>query len=345
MSGAARLRWMFNRLCCMSPAEIGWRLRQSAIGQLEQRGVLDLRAPPPYAGARTWLSGAAPPLGPGERQALLADADHICAGHVTLFADRRFDVGPLPEWNRDPDTGVLGPAGFSGAIRVTDRSQVGDIKHLWELNRHLQLVRLAQAALVSGDPVYLRTLAAQLRGWLDQSPPQRGPNWTSGLELGIRLINWSLVWQLAGGEASALFGGEGGARLREDWLASIHAHCRWLARHLSRHSSANNHLIGELAGLYVAASTWPCWKEMAGWRTLAMHELEEQAQLQYSRDGVNREQAFAYHIFSAEFLFVAGMVGQVHARPFSRAYWEVLQRALRFLRSARDAGGHLPQVG
>ena len=66
---------------------------------------------------------------------------------------------------------------------------------------------------------------------------------------------------------------------------------------------------------------------------------------QYSRDGVNREQAFAYHVFSAEFLFVAGLAGQAWGQPFSRAYWDSLRRGLRFLRSVRDAGGHVPMVG
>ncbi|WP_449406158.1 heparinase II/III family protein [Massilia phosphatilytica] len=74
-------------------------------------------------------------------------------------------------------------------------------------------------------------------------------------------------------------------------------------------------------------------------------ELEHEAQAQFSRDGVNREQAFAYHVFSSEFLFVAGLVGQACDHPFSRAYWASLQRALRFLRSVRDVGGNVPMVG
>jgi hypothetical protein len=345
MSRAQRVTWLLNRLRCMPMGELGYRARQAALGVLEKRGMLDLAAPPPRVDARATGVKGVPALAPAEVEALLLDADRICAGHVTLFADRRFDVGPLPDWNRDPDSGVLGPSIFSGDIAITDRNLVGDIKHVWELNRHLHLVRLAQAALLSADPCYRQALALQLRSWLDQCPPQRGPNWTSSLEMGIRLINWSLLWQLIGGDASALFGGADGQRLRGDWLASIHAHCRCIERHLSRHSSANNHLIGELAGLYVAASTWPCWSASQRWLALAARELEQQAVLQYSRDGVNREQAFAYHVFSAEFLFVAALAGQAGGRPFSRNYWDVLQRALRFLRSVRDVGGHLPMVG
>ena len=38
-----------------------------------------------------------------------------------------------------------------------------------------------------------------------------------------------------------------------------------IAGNLSRFSSANNHLIGEAAGVYVAASTWPLWPQMREW--------------------------------------------------------------------------------
>jgi hypothetical protein len=341
----ARVLWLLNRLRCMPPAELGYRVRQAGVGMLERRGWPAAKVAGVIAGPRKPGLRGLPVLGPGEADALLADADRICAGHVTLFAGRRFDVGALPEWNRDPDSGILGPAVFYGDIDIGDRALVGDIKHVWELNRHLHLVRLAQAALVSAEPVYIRTLAGQLRGWLDQCPPLAGPNWTSALEAGIRLVSWSLLWQLLGGDASALFAGADGRRLRTGWLHSIHAHCAYIERHLSRHSSANNHLIGELAGLYLGASTWPCWSASKRWRALARDELEQQAQLQYSRDGVNREQAFAYHVFTAEFLFVAGLAGHAWGQPFSRAYWDGLQRGLRFLRSVRDTGGNVPMVG
>lgn len=347
MSETTGMVWLVNRLRCMSVAEVGYRIQQAAVTRVAKR--VRARAAPPLPRARTFnrigSDLGAPTLSPAERDALLADADSICAGHVVLFANRRFDVGMPPVWNRDPDSGVVGPSIYAGDITITNREQVGDIKHVWELNRHLHLVRLAQAWACTSDVAWLHALQTQLRSWLDQCPPLVGPNWTSSLELGIRLINWGLVWQLIGGEGSGLFAGEEGQRLRADWLDSIHAHCSAIARHLSRHSSANNHLIGELAGLYVGASIWPCWNASGAWLEQARRELEHEAQAQFSRDGVNREQAFAYHVFSSEFLFVAGLVGQACDHPFSRAYWTALLRALRFLRSVRDVGGNVPMVG
>lgn len=343
MNATVRMAWLVNRLRCMSVPEMAYRLRQAAAIGLARHTTG--RTPPPQPRALTLDVRGAPALEPREVDALLLDAERIEAGHVVLFGERRFDVGVPTAWNRDPETGVVAPPLYRGDIAISDRELVGDIKHVWELNRHLHLVTLAQAWALSGDARWLQALARNLRSWFEACPPLTGPNWTSPMELGIRLINWSLVWQLAGGERSALFEGDDGRRLHADWLDSIHAHCRTIARHLSRHSSANNHLIGELAGLYAGAVTWPCWKESKDWQALARRELEQEAQAQFSRDGVNREQAFGYHMFSSEFLFVAGLLGQASGQPFSRSYWAVLQRALRFLRSVRDVDGGLPMVG
>ncbi|WP_137175776.1 alginate lyase family protein [Massilia sp. HP4] len=343
MNATVRMAWLVNRLRCMSVPEMAYRLRQAAAIGLARH--TSGRTPPPLPRALTLEVRGAPALERPEIDALLLDAERIEAGHVVLFGERRFDVGVPTAWNRDPETGVVAPPLYRGDIAISDRELVGDIKHVWELNRHLHLVTLAQAWALTGEQRWLKALASNLRSWFEACPPLTGPNWTSPMELGIRLVNWSLVWQLVGGERSALFEGEAGRRLHAGWLDSIHAHCRTIARHLSRHSSANNHLIGELAGLYAGAVTWPCWKESKDWQALARRELEQEAQAQFSRDGVNREQAFGYHMFSCEFLFVAGLLGQAGNQPFSRSYWAVLQRALRFLRSVRDVDGGLPMVG
>lgn len=335
--------WYWNRLRCMAPAEVGYRLQQSVLTQLVRGGLLPSAAPAPQ-----WQRCPAPAVGGLDEidaAPYLQEADAILAGRVLLFAASPFEVGPQPDWNRDPLTGIVAPTGFGPTLAITDRKLVGDIKHVWELNRHLHLVRLAQAHRLSGQQRYLDGLAAQLDGWLRQCPPLQGPNWSSALELGIRLINWSLIWQLIGGADSALFAGAAGAARRLAWLDSIYHHCQYIGRHRSRHSSANNHLIGELAGLYVAAHSWPCWPRSARWQRQAKQELEVQARRQHSADGVNREQAFSYQVFTAEFLLVAGIAGQRGGDPFSPGYWDVLQRSLHFTAAVRDRGGALPMVG
>ena len=297
-------RWLLNRLRCMSVAEVAHRAGRAIAGPPRLRPLAPQRDGVVFA-----LPGV-PPLDPDERATLLAEAGAIATGRVPLFATHTIAVSTPPQWNAplDPD----------------------DIKPLWELNRHLHLVRLAQAWALTGDQRWRAALHQQLHSWLDQCPAPAGPNWKSGLELGIRLINWALIWQLVRGDV--------GRDLHAPWLAGIRAHCTMIAARLSRHSSANNHLIGELAGLYVAACTWPCWPESHDWRAQAQRELEQQMQVQFSADGVHREQAFAYQVFCCEFLLLAGMLGQASGQPFSRAYWAGLRRALAFVRAVQDVG-------
>lgn len=289
-------RWLLNRLRCMSAAEVGHRLLRAAWPQRAWRPV------PAHGDGVLFARAGAPMLCSAERAALLADAHAIADGSVPLFAGARTSIPMPPRWNA-----ALDPH---------------DIKYTWELNRHLHLVRLAQAYAVTGDDSWRFSLHLHLDTWLEQCPPGHGPNWRSGLELANRLVSWGLIWQLLGGAIEPA--------LRQSWLPSIHAHCTAIAARLSRHSSANNHLIGELAGLYLGSCIWPCWPAAARWRSQARAELEQQIALQFTSDGVHREQAFAYQLFCLEFLLLAGQLGQCTGQPFSPGYWEALRRALHF---------------
>jgi hypothetical protein len=212
-------------------------------------------------------------------------------------------------WNRDPESGVLGPSIYAGDIAITNRELVGDIKHVWELNRHLHLVRLAQAWAATNDAAWLHALHQQLRSWLDQCPPLVGPNWTSSLELGIRLINWAWCgsWSAAKQQPVRRRGGRAPARrlARFDPRPLQRDRAAFVAPFLGQQPPdrrTRRPVRGRLDLAVLEAS--------GAWLEQARRELEHEAQAQFSRDGVNREQAFAYHIFSSEFLFVAGLVGQ-----------------------------------
>jgi uncharacterized heparinase superfamily protein len=171
---------------------------------------------------------------------------------------------------------------------------------------------------------------------LKACPYPMGINWVSALEHGIRLINWYLAARLLKFDSS---------RFVDGWLESIYRHCDFIWTNRSRHSSANNHLIGEMAGLYVAACTWGCWPASADWRRRSKRILEEQVRLQVTADGVSREQTVGYQIFVLQFLIIAGMTGEREGDRFSAEYWRVVQKMIGFLRSIADSSGHLPNFG
>lgn len=341
-----RVAWFWNRLRCMTPAEVLHRAQEVSrkrAARLLGRRQRRLEVADQEPAARRWLR--VPALAAPELSVCLDEATRIAAGDVRLFAASFYSVGRVPEWNRCPLTRVLAPAVPSYAIALTDRAQVGDIKFVWELNRHLHWVALAQAHAIDGAAEPLQVLGEQLAAWLHQCPTGTGPNWTSSLEYALRLINWSVVWQLIDGERCSLFAGAQGQALLQGWLASIQHHVLGIAEHYSRHSSANNHLIGELSGVLVGACTWPCWPRVRALGAHALVELEQQILLQTTPDGVNREQAFEYAAFVYDFFAVAERCAAAAGQPVSVAYLDRMAAMCCFIRSVMDAGGHVPQVG
>ena len=311
---------------------------------LERAGVLGLERVPAAdldVTVRPWIHATASV----DPSPYLAAADRIAAGRLDVFALRGIEVGSPPRWNRDPKTGVEAPRRFGKLLDYRDPRLVGDIKYLWEVNRHLHLVTLAQAYVVSGDSRYLGVIRTQLDSWLKACPYGVGPNWSSALEAAIRLINWSVAWQLLDGAHGALFRDAQGAGLRQRWLESVYRHAQFVQGYFSRYSSANNHLIGEAAGLFIAALTWPHWQQARTWLAKAKAILEREAVLQNAADGVNREQAVGYQQFVLDLLLLCMLAGKASGEWFSAAFESRVEAMAEYLASIMDVGGNVPMIG
>lgn len=340
-----RLSWLMNRLQCMSMAEVGYRAETS----LRLRWTAVWRGQPRLAPAtennatgKAWFTGDLPEY---QQPALLQDAEQTVQGRFLVLALGMVSLGSNPQWNRDPKTGVEAPLEFGPRMSIGDMVRVGDIKYLWEPSRHLWLVPLAQAYRASGDRRYLDALVRLLDSWIEQCPHPLGPHWSSSLEAGIRLVNWSATWHLLGGDVT------GSLLLREypafvvRWLDAVYWHMHFVSRNLSGHSSANNHLTGELAGLYLGLCTWPRWHELNRLRPLIRKRVREEALRQNTPDGVNREQATSYQQFVLDFLLFAGLCARAEGEDFDADYWVRLEAMCTFIAALRDAAGNVPQIG
>jgi hypothetical protein len=338
-----KLEWYLNRLRRMSGGEVLYRLRKK-VG-MTLRLAEGPSAPPPAPvkslGNMLWLS-------PGrvtDSSLYIKAAERVLAGSYDVFALSNVKLGMPPRWNRDPKTGTLAPLTFGMTLDYRNEALVGDIKYLWEPNRHLELTTLCQAYWVTEDLRYLEAFKVLLRSWIEQCPYPLGPNWASSLEAGIRLLNWSICWQLIGGVESPLFRGDDGQAFKEAWLGSIWEHSTFIAENWSRYSSANNHLIGEATGLFLAAVTWPVWSESGAWRAKSHAILKDEAIRQVHPDGVLKEQAVSYMQFVGDFLLISGLVARSSGWDFGHEYWANLERMLDFLGSIMDASGNLPMIG
>jgi hypothetical protein len=328
----------------MGTREVGYRIKQTIQARAECLGVglaghVDPHSADMGAGWVTELPHDFDPT------AYRASADAILRGFFDVFALKASPLGFPPRWNRDPKSGIEAPVTFGKLLDYRQESIVGDIKYLWEPNRHLELVTLAQAWHLTGDDSYLIGCRTLLESWFEQCPYPMGPNWTSSLEHAIRLVNWSFAWHLLGADNSGLFLGEEGRAFKARWMRSIYQHCHFIRGHLSRYSSANNHLLGELTGLYVGSTTWPRWRPSARWRAYSHLELEREALRQNFADGVNREQAIWYQHSVADMMLIAGLVARANSNDFSPLYWQRLQSMLEFVASIMDVAGNVTNIG
>ena len=342
---AAKLQWYYNRLRTMTPAEILFRahrtleVRVEKLLRLQERPVpaADLSRP----GAPLTLPVDADDF---DVAAYCRQADRVLAGEVQLLW-KTADVGMPPNWHRNPVSGHDVPQSYGKTLDYRNTDRVGDIKYYWVFNRHHQTLALAAAYALTGEIRYLDGVRQLVSSWLAQNPPPNGANWTSSLEHGIRLINWAAIWSMIGGLESPLFADEEGQRLRDGWLDSVYQHASFIRRHFSRHSSANNHLIGEAAGLFVASLAWPHWPDIAKWGQLARNELEAEVPKQIGADGVSLEQTVFYEHFVLEFLLSAGLLADRARQPMSATFWQRVRGNIEHLASLTDAGGHVPSVG
>jgi len=344
------LRWLVNRLSVMSFGEVGFRISRSMqlqYGSLAHRYKWLQPAQSHARKATIDLFSEVPAFQPDE-SLTAAHSDQLAlvmGNKLQLFsgAESHFVGAPI-NWHRDPTTGIESPRGFGPSIDYRDEQIVGDVKQVWELGRHQVLVPLCIDYLVQNDQAILDKLVEFLDSWLEQNPPGEGIHWCSSLEVSLRLISWSLVHSLlvAGGLESGLFGVVKDERA---FANSVFAHAQFVMKNLSRHSSSNNHLIGELVGVWVSCNVFDLGSLGQRWAGQCQQELEHEVIVQNFSDGVNREQAIYYHLWVLEYFWLSWLIGQRYAQPFSDEFLKTITRMVVFLKSMCASNGAPPNIG
>jgi hypothetical protein len=306
--------WHLQRLRAMSSAEIAWRLRT------EVQGVVDRYASPLVWGpTQSFATAPGVPLGfltperasevarclPSAAADTIAQADRLREGRFSFFGYPEFSIAGVDDYSRDPVTGNSWPRSYGPSIDFRTGAY-GDPKWIWELNRLQHLPTLVAAWLLTGEESYAVTAADVLDAWIVSNRVTRGIAWANGFEAGLRGISIALCYDaLRDSDAQS-------TEARGRTLGSLGQHAKWVRRRQSRFSSANNHLIGELAGLTIIALLAPELTLSREWAAEGLAGLSREATLQVLPDGAGAEQAFAYSVFVLDLLLL--VTGVLDAR-------------------------------
>jgi hypothetical protein len=313
--------WYFNRIKTFSIPEIGYRVRQIIqhrfIDRFLKRAIISIQAAPE------------PIL---FKQPLL----------YPIFTEV-LDIAQPIDWHKDLVAGKHFPKIFSHSINIRN-DKYGSAKNVWEVNRMLFLTDLSFQYSKTKNDELIAIIQSHITSWIKDNPYLCGVNWYSNIEVNIRLINWYYCWQLLDVENLSKVNVEFDNFVRKIWKPSIYQHCKYSYHHPSLYSSANNHLIAEYAGLFVASQQWK-FSETKKWSKYAKSGLEKEIRKQHSENGINKEEAAEYIQFITDFFLIAYLVGEKHSNHFSLHYKDYLYRIFSYITQILDYDGNYLMYG
>jgi hypothetical protein len=324
-------RWYFNRFKTMSGAEISFRLFQyfrylyERLGKKGQNKSFDNLIPtlnllPPYN----------------------IDPSVHFPDEISIFGIH-FNYSKPTNWHHDISSGLDFPRIDCRNIDIRT-SRYGSAKMVWEINRMLFLPWICINYKSTGNSYYLELFEEKITGWVDQNPYLVGVNWYSNIEVNIRLISWVICWEIL--DAGKLADNNPVFRkfILEYWLPVVYSHCRYSYFNPSLHSSANNHLIAEHSGLFLASLKWS-FPESGKWHKHARKGLEEEIQKQHSVHGINREEAAEYIQFITDFIIIPFVAAKNTHNDFSDEYALMLKKIIQYIYEFTDSAFNFPQYG
>lgn len=316
----------------MSISEIFYRMRQLIKGYLEENFGHKVKLTEEEIVTKDILTGI--------------DIRHIKTfpNNFNVFGknfnfSKPFDIN----WQRDILSGEVFPPCFYKKINIRENPMLS-AKCVWEINRLQFLTGICMNYRAKKRSNELELFIQIIRSWSVQNPFLIGVNWYSNIEINLRLITWVLCWEIL--DADKLMSEDISFKefIDNEWLPLIKKHCIYSYENPSKYSSANNHLISECAGLFIASSKWK-FKESETWIIYSMKGLENEIINQHSKDGVNKEEAAEYIQFITDFFLLSFIVAESTGRPFSNEYKHQLFEIFCYIYNMLDCAGNYPKYG
>lgn len=300
---------------------------------------------------------------PQQRPAMLQIADRYLADmvsqtltqaerileHEFSFFGSTIKCAETIEWQEDPLSRKRWPNRFYTEMKyygqrtsggeAKGNAIPGDVKYVWELNRHQHFIVLGKAYWLTQDEKYAAEFVRQCVSWIENNQYLYGINWTSALEAALRASAWMWAYFFCL-EAGAL-----DAHANALILRALQLHGRFISRNLSFYVSPYNHLIGEASALFMLGSLFPEFHEAERWRKKGWTILNNEVVKQFHRDGMCVEQAISYHHFTLGFYLTAIILAERNGLAVSAEMRNRLERALEFSLFSTQPDGRHPMIG
>jgi len=235
------------------------------------------------------------------------------------------DFGDPINWHLDAVNGKISPQKAFYKIPFLRFDEVGDVKVIWELNRHQHLVTLARAFCFTGDLRFAHEIVAQWYAWRKENPYPRGVNWASSLEVAFRCLSWLWVRHLLADSAMI------SPQFWDDLGQALLLGGRHIQRYLSFYFSPNTHLLGEAVALFFLGVLCGGGRTTDRWRSAGWEIVQSQAERQVLSDGMHFEQATYYHLYALDFFLHARILAERNGMAIPSSFDGIIIRMLKAL--------------
>ena len=343
-------RW--TRLAAMSGDELLGRSRQEVWKRLDllryrmRLAVVDVGDQKAEIGAHFFfdpqrLDGLISALRerlPEKIQLIVQRAERICEHRFDLLGYENIDYGRDIDWHCDRVHGKRAPLKPWFKIRYLDFCEAGDVKVIWELNRHQHLVTLAKAYRITNEERYAAELFRQWYDWQAKNPYPMGVNWASSLEVAFRSLSW--LWVCSMLENCPVVPRSFSA----DLLRSLEVSAHHIERYLSTYFSPNTHLLGEGVALFFIGTLCPELKRAACWQQRGWKIILGQAEQQVLADGMYYERSLYYHVYALDFFLHSWRLAVRNGLVVPQNFLKTIEKMLEVLALLSRAGA-LPSFG
>jgi len=244
------------------------------------------------------------------------------------------------DWQRDFRSGYRWPSDCTSIDIRFGHNPGADIRFAWEVARFHHLLWFAVRFWQTGDEVWWLETQNQVLDFLAHNPPRFGIHWVCSMELGIRLTNWIVSYELF-----RVAGAEAGTEFRGLLLGAVRAHANHILTHLEWHPSLRtNHFLANVCGVAFASAFLPEDKETRIWRDWAKEQLEMAVDEQFSHLGANLEGSTSYHRLAAEMVLYTAAVLRGLGCQFRLGFFQKIWSMLEFTQDVTKPDGRVYQL-
>ena len=184
------------------------------------------------------------------------------------------------KWHIDYRTGYQYPPVFFTKVRLANMSKGTDIKRIWEFARCQYLFAPALAFRLTGDERYAQKVKHILLDFIECNPLDVGPNWNISMEVGIRVANMILAFELIKTAICV-----DGYFIREFIASTLEHGCHILRNEENYAERTSNHYLGGALGLAAVSSFCPEASKSAKTASYASRSIEREILAQIHPDG------------------------------------------------------------